>query len=466
MASPARAAQGVEPEIIWLPQPGPQTALLECPAFEVFFGGARGGGKSDGILGDWMAHATKYGEHARGIMVRREAVQLEDIISRSHQLFNRLGWAWNGSTKTWLSPAKATLRFRHLWDEVAAEAYQGHAYTRLYPEELTNWPNDRPLLRMSATLRSAAGVPVGIRATGNPGGVGHNWVKGRYFDPAPPMTPITDPKTGQIRVFIPSRLVDNPALTSSDPSYADRLRDVGSPELVRAWLEGDWNIVAGGALDDLWQAERHVYEPFPIPPSWRRFRSFDWGSSKPFSVGWWAQSDGTSAKGAPQLPKGSLVRTAELYGWNGKPNEGCRRLATEVAREILAAEAQMGLTGKVAPGPADSAIYAAENGVCIADDMARVGVRWTEADKRPGSRKAGLERVRAMLKASIANPREAPSLVFFSTCRHAIRTLPTLPRDSRDPDDVDTAAEDHCYDEVRYSCMDVRAEVTWQRRGW
>lgn len=446
-------AQG---ELIWAPQAGPQTALLECPAFEVLFGGARGGGKSDGVLGDWIAHANAYGDKARGIMVRREGVQLEDIISRSHQLFSRFAWAWNGTSRTWTADNGAMLRFRHLWDEVAAESYQGHSYTRLYPEELTNWPSEKPLLRMMATLRSAHGVPVGVRSTANPGGAGHNWVKSRYIDPAPPMTPILDPVTGQIRVFIPSRLTDNPALTASDPGYAQRLRDLGSPELVRAWLDGDWNIVAGGALDDVWNPARQVVKPFPIPKDWRIDRSFDWGSSKPFSVAWWAESNGetvTMPDGSQRtFTRGSLIQVAELYGWNGKPNDGCRKIATEIAREIVAFEAGSPYKGRVAPGPADSAIFAVENGSSIADDMARSGVRWVAAEKGPGSRVLGLERVRQYLKAASAFPQESPGLFFFDTCRHSLRTLPTIPRDAKKPDDVDTDSEDHCYDQIRYRC--------------
>jgi hypothetical protein len=457
------AASVQEGELIWVPQSGPQESLLSCPAFEVLFGGARGGGKSDAILGDWCKHSGEYGEAARGIMVRREATQLEDIIARSHQLYRRLGWDWNGTVKTWTSPGRSILRFRHLWDVTAAESYQGHSYSRLYPEELTNWPDEKPLLRMIATVRSAHGVRVGVRATANPGGPGHNWVKSRYIDPAPPMTPIIDPKTGETRVFIPSLLSDNPILAQSDPGYANRLRDLGSEELVRAWLEGDWNIVAGGALDDVWSAAKHVVPPFQIPAGWRIDRSFDWGSSKPFSVGWWAESNGEEVEVAGVkrafAPK-SLIRIAELYGWNGKANEGSRKIATEVAREVLAAEMAMGLRGRVRPGPADAAIFAVENGTSIASDMERVGVRWEPSEKGPGSRANGLERVRQYLKASLASPQESPGLFFFDTCRHAIRTLPTLPRDSRKTDDVDTDAEDHVFDETRYRVMAANLRAT------
>lgn len=435
---------------LWVPQPGPQTLLCQCPVPEIFFGGARGGGKSDGLLGEWYGHAMTYGAKARGIMVRREGIQLEDIIARSQQLYGPAGWQWNAGKNFWTSKEGAVLRFRHLWDETAAGSYLGHAYTRVYAEELTNWPTPKPLLLLMATLRSAHGVPVGFRASGNPGGPGHNWVKSRYIDPAPPLVPIRDEKTAQMRVFIPSLLLDNPALYTSDPTYALRLLDVGSEALVKAWLEGDWNIVAGGALDDLW-GPHVVCRPFQVPRTWRVSRSFDWGSSKPYACLWWARADGEKHPGAPGLPRGYMVLIGELYGTNGKANEGTRELAVEVGRKILAAEKDLDIAGRVAAGPADSAIFATENGKNIADDFRRVGVNWTEAEKGPGSRAAGLERVRQRLKASKQRPREEPGLLIFDTCRHALRTLPTLPRDPLKPDDVDSDAEDHVYDALRYA---------------
>ena len=142
------------------------------------------------------------------------------------------------------------------------------------------------------------------------------------------------------------------------------------------------------------------------------------------------------------------------------------RDAIRIAREILAAETAMGLAGRVEPGPADSAIFAVENGQSIADDMARAGVRWVAGEKGPGSRRTGLERVRRMLKAAAASPREEPGLFFFDTCRHSLRTLPALPRDDRKPDDVDTEAEDHVYDALRYRAMAPRASASWAARPW
>ena len=202
----------------WEPQPGPQTALLACPVFEVFFGGARGGGKTDGMLGEWASHADLHGKNAVGLMVRRERVQLLETIERSRQLYAPIGARYNDQDKMWRWPNGARLRFAYLERDADADAYQGHSYTRVYVEELGTFPSASPVLRLMATLRSGEGVRCGFRATGNPGGPGHQWVKARYIDPNPAgweirkftyENPWTRETIEQDRVFIPSKLQDN-----------------------------------------------------------------------------------------------------------------------------------------------------------------------------------------------------------------------------------------------------------------
>ena len=183
MADGEKAA--TEYTIGWEPQKGPQTALLACPVFEVFFGGARGGGKTDGMLGEWASHADLHGKNAVGLMVRRERVQLLETIERSRQLYGPIGARYNDQDKMWRWPNGARLRFAYLERDADADAYQGHSYTRVYVEELGTFPSASPVLRLMATLRSGEGVPCGFRATGNPGGPGHQWVKARYIDPNP-----------------------------------------------------------------------------------------------------------------------------------------------------------------------------------------------------------------------------------------------------------------------------------------
>ena len=222
-------------------------------------------------------------------------------------------------------------------------------------------------------------------------------------------------------------------------------------------LEGSWDIVAGGMFDDLWDPGVHVISPFEIPLSWRIDRSFDWGASKPYSIGFWAESDGSDVTlddgSALHTLRGDLFRIAEIYGWSGVANEGCGHSPAEIARLILEKQEFLGLTRRIQPGPADNSIFDASGRTSIASDMERLGIRWQRSDKSPGSRKRGWVLLRQLLKGSAT--RETPGLFVFRECAQFIRTIPTLPRDARDPDDIDTEAEDHIADETRYRILAV-----------
>ncbi len=303
----------------------------------------------------------------------------------------------------------------------------------------------------------------------NPGGIGHTWVKNTFVDYAPPMQlrRCSKKQGGMIRQYVPAKLEDNPTLTENDPDYVMRLEGLGDVSLVRAMRDGDWDIVAGGALDDVWRRDVHVIRPFMIPKSWRVDRSFDWGSSAPFSVGWWAESNGEEVKlldgTTKNYPPGTLFRIHEWYGWNGTPNQGCRMLAKQVAKGIVEREKDGFLKRlNVKPGPADSSIFDVENGMSIAKDMKKAGVTWNRANKSAGSRINGLELARGMLSAGITapgEPMEDPGLFIFNHCDQFIRTIPVLPRSANNPEDVDTASEDHAWDEVRYRVLNIKRGI-------
>lgn len=288
----------------------------------------------------------------------------------------------------------------------------------------------------------------------NPGGIGHNWVKESFVNAAEPLKVWQTPKDegGMLRQYIPAQLKDNPTMELNDPNYEERLYGLGDPALVQAMLDGNWDIVSGGALDDVWDAIRQIIPPFDIPPEWHVNRAFDWGSTAPFSVGWWAMSNGEDAQMKDgswrYFPAGTIIRINEWYGWNGKANQGCKMLAVDVAKGIK--ERERSMRCRVHQGPADSAIFAKQNGNCIADDMASEGVLWNAADKGPGSRVNGLEKVRAMLKAAKQDRPEEAGMYSFSHCIHFTRTMPVLPRSEVNREDVDSASEDHTYDESRY----------------
>jgi hypothetical protein len=245
------AASAVYPQlarIVWKPQPGPQTLLLSCPVEDVLFGGARGGGKSDALLGDWAAHAGRSDGHASGLIVRRTTPQLEEIIQRAKVIYPALGASWLAGVRTWIFPCGSRLKMRFLERDEDADNYQGHQYTWIGIDEAGTWPNPDPIDKLRATLRSPWGVPCVMRATANPGGVGHQWLKERYVTPAPPLTPFFDQERNTWRVFIPSRVTDNQALLAGDPHYIERLKSSGPPWLVKAWLDGDWDASAGDSF--------------------------------------------------------------------------------------------------------------------------------------------------------------------------------------------------------------------------
>jgi hypothetical protein len=441
----------IEQQVIWAPQPGPQTALLQCPVFEVFYGGARGGGKTESSIGDWLQHANLYGEAAIGIFFRRKLVQLTEVIARTKQLFPKLGARYNEQKKEWLFPNGARLKFAYLERDSDAEEYQGHNYTRIYVEEVTNFPTPSPINKLRATLRSGAGVPVGMRLTGNPGGPGHSWVKKRYIDPNPKGYQIISDeeeieidgvrKTIKIeRVFIPSKLGDNALLIRNDPTYILRLRQSGSEQLVKAWLEGNWDIVDGAFFDEF-SEEKHVRDSNLIiyrTPQTILFRSFDWGSARPFSVGWYAICDGLWPPQDP-FPAGAIFKYREWYGAKG-PNQGLKMPAKEVARGII--ELEKGELIRYAV--ADPSIFVRNGGPSINELMFQC--RWRAADNK---RQPGWEQIRQRL----VGDNGVPMLYIGDQCQDTIRTLPILQHEENHPEDLDTDAEDHAADELRYACM-------------
>ncbi len=437
-----------DPIVIWEAQPGPQTALISCPVFEVFFGGARGGGKTDGVLGDFLEHADAYGKDAIGLMIRRTRTELIETIERSRVIYTPLGWVFHEQDKMWRAPDGARLRFAYLERDADAEGYQGHSYTRMYVEEIGNFPSDKPILKLMATLRSGAGVPVGFRATGNPGGPGHQWVKARYIDPAPMgWRVLRDPLTGLERVYIPSKVGDNKYL---DAQYIQQLKASGSETLVRAWLEGDWSVVEG-AFFDCWSTEKHVVPPFAIPHDWLRFRSADWGSARPFSVGWWAVVGDDFTLGERGLPRGALVRYREWYGASA-PNVGLKLTVDEVGKGI----AQRDGADSIAYGVLDPAAFAEDGGPSLAERMAVAtdGKAWfRKADNKRVTQRGALGGWDAMRARMVGDGDGRPMIYCFSTCKDSIRTIPALQHDPDKPEDLDTNGEDHAADEWRYACM-------------
>lgn len=457
-----------------------QTEAYLSRATELLFGGAAGGGKSHLMRVAAVAWCTEI-PMLQVYIFRR----LSDDLAKNHMEgptgFPALLSEWVDAGHAKINYSKNQIEFWngakihlcHCQYEKDVFKYQGAEIHVLMMDELTHFTDS--IYRFLRGRCRIGGLTIPAKFKGlfprivcgsNPGGVGHNWVKATFIDHAPPMsvTQMGKRDGGMQRQFIPARLSDNPTMMENDPDYMDRLQGLGNDSLVKAMVDGDWNIVSGGAFDDVWSA-RNLIPRFKIPASWRVDRSFDWGSAHPFAVAWWAEADGTEAtladgrKWCP--PRGSLIMIGEWYGAKGV-NEGLKMSAPDVAVGIVDQEKAMAESGMIAQpvkaGPADNQIdNVMQPGTpTIATEMSSKGVKWTPSDKAPGTRKIGLEIMRQRIReASKAMP-ESPGLWFMDHCRAAISQIPVLPRDAKNPEDVDTKSEDHMYDAIRYRCLAIK----------
>ena len=452
-----------------------QGDALNTEATEVLYGGAAGGGKSHlirmasiiwcamipglqvylfrRIRDDLVKNHMEGPKGYRAILSKWVADGLATIVEDEIRF-------WNGS-KIYLC---------HCKDEKDIYKYQGAEIHVLLIDELTHFTE-----RMYRFLRNRVRM-VGIKLPAdwvgrfprilcgaNPGNVGHQFVKATFVD-AGPMECIRQPpgEGGMIRQFIPAQLDDNPSMAEDDPGYEGRLEGLGSVELVKAMRYGDWNVVEGAFFDN-W-SHLNIIRPMALPAYLTRFRSMDWGSARPYSVGWWAVADDpiqaeTALGQSITIPRGALIRYREVYGSTGKPNEGLKQTAEEVARIVLAKE--QGET--ISYGVADPAIFTADGGPSIAERMFSEGLKWRRADNARVARSGALGGWDQM-RARISGDEDGPQLVVFSTCRDFIRTVPVLQHDPDRPEDVDTDSEDHAADEARYGCMSrpyvTKAKVT------
>lgn len=488
---------------VWSPLPGSQTLFMSCPANVILYHGTRGPGKTDGQLMRFRRNVgLGYGSFWRGIIFDREYKNLDDIIIKSMRWFPAFNdgarFLRSASDYKWVWPTGEELLFRAIKKDSDYWNYHGQEFPFIGWNELTKYPTpslyddmmscnrssflpqENPIIEKGKEPVYLPEIPLEVAATSNPYGVGHNWVKKKFINAGPPckminkVTNVFNPQTQkdeditrtQTHIFGSYR--ENRFLS---PEYIAELHATADPNKRKAWLTGSWDIVSGGMFDDVWNSDVHVVTPFDIPKSWRIDRSFDWGSSAPFSVGWWAESDGSDLKlrngKTISTVRGDLYRILEWYGSSGKTNDGLKMLDEDIAAGIIELEINHKLYGKVKPGPADNSINDVTSGNSTAKTMRKSvrvkgsvyrGVTWTKSDKSPGSRHNGWNAIRSKLNNSLptkhGGPREKPGIFIFNTCTDCIDLFPILPRDEKDPDDVDTDAEDHIGDEIRYRVLD------------
>lgn len=441
-------------KVIWKPQPK-QALVMSRPEYEVLYGGAAGGGKSDYLIAEALRQI--HIPHYRGIIIRKTFPQLQDIIDRSAELYPVASRRarYNKSDHCWTFPSGAKIYFGSMQHSQDKHKYQGRHYDFIGFDELTHFTFDEYNYLFSRNRPSGPGTRTYIRSTANPGGIGHGWVKERFITCAKPGTPIRvklkvrDPygKTIELyktRIYIQATVFDNKKLLENDPNYLASLAML-PPKNRDALLYGDWDSFEGQVFtefkDDpdgyLTQKYSHVIEPFQIPDSWKIYRGFDFGYAKPFAVGWYAVDH-----------DGCIYRIKELYGCTDVPNTGIKIEPSEIARQIKEIESvDENLKGRRITGIADPSIFDESRGESVGAIMERFRVYWEPGDN---TRIAGKMQYHYRL-AFDKNGRAR--FYVFNTCKHFIRTIPALVYDEKHVEDVDTSQEDHIYDECRYVLM-------------
>jgi hypothetical protein len=363
--------------------------------------------------------------------------ELRDIINHSQRLYSQAfpGAKWREQEKEWRFPSGAKIEFGYAENMTDALRYQGQSYTWIGIDELPQYPSPDIYNFLRSSLRSVdPSIPVYLRATGNPGNVGSQWVREMFVNPAVPNTTfdirIDTPVGTKIitRRFIPAKLQDNPYLMQTDDYYAML---ASLPEIQKKqFLDGDWDAFEDSAFPEF-KKDIHIVEPFEIPKGWQRFRAADWGYSSPACCLWFAIDYDNN-----------LWIYRELY---------TKKITADIfAQKVL--ELEQG--EYIRYGVLDASTWAKRGdvGPSIAETMIQQGCRWRPSDRTPKSRINGKLEIHKRFKFTDDKGKE-PGLRFFSTCRNLIRTLPLLPLDDNNIEDINTHTEDHAYDALRYGCM-------------
>ncbi len=423
-------------EVAFRPNPGPQTDFLSANEREVFYGGARGGGKTYSLLIAPLRFVDK--PTSRALLIRRSMPELRDVIFQTQQIYPKVvpGAKFKTQENTWHFPSGARIEFGYCENLQDVLRYQGQSYSWIGVDELPQYGSPDVWHFLRSSLRSAdTSIPLHMRATGNPGNIGSRWVKELFIEPAKPNTRFAEKveyelegktlSTEITRKFIPASVWDNPYLTQ-DGSYIAMLASL--PEVKRKqFLYGDWDVVEEGAFPDFNRAT-HVVEPFEVPHGWTRIRAADFGFSSHSAILW----------GAIDYDNNIWIYR-ELYV--------NRLTADQLGRMIR--EVEEG-DGRIQDAVLDSSCWArrGDRGPSIAETLNAEGCRFRPSDRSPGSRVSG--KIEIHKRLMVDEDTDEPGIRFFETCPNVIRQLASIPLDKRNPEDVDTHAEDHAYDALRY----------------
>lgn len=412
--------------------------------------GGRGGAKSHTFALLALRHSEEHRERARVLYIRRTYKGLEDFAGITREVFGTVyGSAarYNAADHVWRLPTGAYMELGQLDGPGDYQKYQGRSFTLIIVDEAQQYDDPADLDRLRSNMRGPDGVPIRTAIGANPGGVGHHWLTERLVFRGAPWRPFVEPSSGRTFVRCPSTYRDNPFIDRVEYEANLRASCPEDPELLRAWLDGDWSVLRGAFFAGILSEARSGVDPevLRIAKRWDKFVAHDWGSAAPSVTYLVGRSPGVIG-----FPRGSLVLLDEAH--TARPNrlnEGMGWTVDRVAEQIKEMCARWGCRPR---GCGDDAIFARARGVTamtIADEFAAAGVRLSPAGK--GSRKRGWETVRRLM--ADAGSLDRPGLYVSRACDYFWKTVPALPRDERDPEDLDSSAPDHAADAMRYGVV-------------
>lgn len=433
-----------------------QQRLLSVPEeLDVFCGGGRGGGKSYGLALLALRHAEQYGERARILYIRRSYAGLRDFELVTRELFGMIyGTAarYNASEHIWRLPSGGYLELAQLEGHNDYAKFQGRSFTLLMIDEAGQYSSPDLLDMLRSNLRGPKDIPIRVVIAANPGGPGHHFLAKRYvFGSNAPWKPFHEPRSKRTWIYAPSTFDKNQFIDRDQ--YRDQLESAcpSDPELLRAWLYGDWAVNRGAYFATCMDESRNAIEPWANAPDWDCWIAHDFGSSAPSVTYMLALSPGAEHEGV-WYPRGSVVAFDELAAVRkDNPNKGLDWTASTTAEAILEMCNRWGVK---AQGVADDACFArtGHGSGSIAQEFARKGVYFKPAKK--ADRITGWQFMRRML--SDAGKLDTAGLYVSRSCEYFWQTVPTLARDQKRVEDLDSSGPDHGADAMRYGLLRVR----------
>lgn len=410
-----------------------QDAVMKLRNRFIAYGGARGGGKSWMVRKWAILNSLRY-KGLKVLIIRATYSELEKNHIRPMREETR-GFARYKEQKKLLTFVNgSTIEFGYCANEKDMERYQGGEWDLIFIDEASNIPEEC-IKKFIPCVRGVNDFPKRTVYTLNPGGRSHHYFKRLFID-----RDFREGENPDDYAFVQALVQDNVALMQSQPEYLKDLEAL--PEKLRkAWLEGRWDIFEGQFFEDFLATPDanglcHVIDPFPPRPEWPIWHTYDYGRSKPFSVGWWTMDT-----------DGVAYRIMEWYGCGKEPNTGLYMSAEEQFAEVARIEhTHEWLRKKSIRGWADPAIWITEgtSGKSIADVAASHGVYF---DKGTNDRINGW----AEFHNRLYFDEQGKSMFYvFANCKSFIRTIPTLVYDEHKVEDLDTEGEDHIADESRY----------------